>query len=335
MSKDVGTLIAESARANLDGDAALAVKLGKRATEVDPTHAVAWAALGSALASWGDDEGALNALLRGVELDPTEPSVRGELAQIYRARGDVDKALGEYRRVADLDASDYAISHASLLSELGQHGQALSVLDAALPNADAEIIDVLRATRAVVAIEHTMSSHWTEVVEDDKRSWLPCSLEAVEATEAAISSADSLPELPREYSGLVEEARRAVSAARVRRYDGGFLVPGGSALLGGGLVWWGLTAPAESTAHLIGAAYLLCAGVYLHAARVQEYRWNARRMKDGGEGFFARLLQSTGSSKSDAGAVAGCLTALLGASVAAVLAPVVVAYHYVRNYVMG
>jgi TolB-like protein/DNA-binding winged helix-turn-helix (wHTH) protein len=119
-----------------------AISLFKRATELDPEYAAAWAQIGFAIAAksfYSPPEHtteilnqALPPLLRAVELDPQSARAASMLGFVRYFRLDWISAAEEFERAIDLRADHLTLSqHAGLLSRAGRVTAARTEFDAA------------------------------------------------------------------------------------------------------------------------------------------------------------------------------------------------------------
>ena len=83
------------------GDAAAAVNLLKRFTEVDPRSADAWRALGKAYQQLHKDDDAIEAYQRALQIEPDAPKVFFAMGIAYAAKRDTESAFKWFRRARD------------------------------------------------------------------------------------------------------------------------------------------------------------------------------------------------------------------------------------------
>ncbi len=89
------------------GDYEGAVRLTKRALEIDPNFAGALNTLGYDLAFMHQYDEAIPYLKRYVEVEPNDPNPRDSLAEILQQAGRLDESLAEYREALKLDSRFY------------------------------------------------------------------------------------------------------------------------------------------------------------------------------------------------------------------------------------
>lgn len=81
-----------------------AIAAYRRALEEDPELAIAWNALGMALARQGDLEAAIEAGRRLVEIEPDEPLSHTNLSRFYQMKGMIPEAEEEMAIATRLQA---------------------------------------------------------------------------------------------------------------------------------------------------------------------------------------------------------------------------------------
>lgn len=101
---------AHALRGNLEGYEEARVQF-QRATELDPTFALAFFSLGGVLHQLGRQEEARVAYESCVRLDPTYVSAHYALGEIYRAKGDGASALQAYEKALENAPQDWARPH--------------------------------------------------------------------------------------------------------------------------------------------------------------------------------------------------------------------------------
>jgi tetratricopeptide (TPR) repeat protein len=137
------------------GDAARAMELLQRLTEIDSASSLAWINYGHARAAAGDSAGASAAYVRATTVNPHDGLAHFQLGNMYVAAGRRAEAAASYRRATELDAA-LAPAHFNLARLLlldGNKQQALTALRAGLifdPNhRDARaVVEQLEATLA-------------------------------------------------------------------------------------------------------------------------------------------------------------------------------------------
>ena len=153
-----------------------AIAFFRRATELDPDYAAAWAAMGFAITAKSflahpDKTGqildqAMPVLLRAVELDPESARAASTLGFIRYFRFDWTGAAKDFARAIDLQANHQTLSqHAGLLSRAGRIAAAQAELDAA--QATERFSGRLRTLQAKVSIAQERYSEAREQVANE------------------------------------------------------------------------------------------------------------------------------------------------------------------------
>ncbi len=106
----------------------------EKAVEFTPTDSDAWLQLMNAQRGQGDDQAALNTLLRGLQLCPQSPSLHFEYARYLKATNRPAEAIDEFRRTYELRPSDVSplVELAGLSFALNRTADALAALNLAL-----------------------------------------------------------------------------------------------------------------------------------------------------------------------------------------------------------
>ena len=78
----------------------------ERATELDPSLALAWNALSMARKQQGDLDGAVEAALRLIELEPEDPLSHANLSMLYQMQGMIPEAEEAKARATQLEMKE-------------------------------------------------------------------------------------------------------------------------------------------------------------------------------------------------------------------------------------
>ena len=80
----------------------------ERATQLDPSLALAWNALSMARKQKGDLDGAVEAGLRLIELEPEDPLSHANLSMLYQTKGMIPEAEEAKARAPELEMKQRA-----------------------------------------------------------------------------------------------------------------------------------------------------------------------------------------------------------------------------------
>lgn len=318
-------VLKQSETAFLAGDFAGAVRHAKLAAELEPENRAAWGHLAEALLELNKHDEALSAAEQCLRLDPSSTEALKLKANAEFMGGDVDAGLESLRRAAESGSwmeKDYA--NALLRHDRFDEAEPVITRIRSRYDEDEDTAGVDRL-EAVFLHDRALHNHWVGVDgEEGARVYLPTSYEAIGALQSAIDQGRQLNPTDGVIRELTDNAQSTVDDQLMRRYGGGFAVPIASFLIGALMLAVG---SGNSTVVAIGIIYLLCAGLYVHAARVQTYRINVRRAngEEGGGGFLNEMRTGKSFGERSFGFLFGFV--MLG-----LVSPVVVLYHYGRNY---
>ena len=118
LGNDVETMDLMGQNAAARNDPEQAIRLYRRAVEINPDYPDIRLHLGMELLNQGDPEEALAHLRRALELEPNSAEAHTQLGIALAATGQRDQAVSHYRRALELRPR-YAVAHNNLGAELG------------------------------------------------------------------------------------------------------------------------------------------------------------------------------------------------------------------------
>lgn len=115
-----------------NSEAASAIVLGERATELEPANSEAWQVLGLAYYRWGDSGRALNAISRALRLNPLNGQTHGIQAKLFDDSNRDAEAVRAFERCFETDKEltrEYALSYWACLCATGQFDKSIRFLE--------------------------------------------------------------------------------------------------------------------------------------------------------------------------------------------------------------
>jgi adenylate cyclase len=157
------------------------LRLGAKATEIDPSYAHAWALMSRAQSTLqsqlGKGEAGFAEAERALALDPRLPEARCAMSVAFRLVGRVAEALREAETAVQLDSQSYEanLAMASCLYELGRYPEAIAYYEKA-----ADLTETAFAATGMIVSSYGAIG--------DKQGARRAALRAVEVAEKAITA---------------------------------------------------------------------------------------------------------------------------------------------------
>lgn len=155
---------------NADWDWKGAEKEFKRAVELDPNNALAFAWYAQLLSSLGRHDEALANIKRAIEIDPVSPSVNGVLFPVIEGRGEFDEGLrlAEEAYFFDKENMNARRSYATFLYHKGEYGKVIEIVNQSIEknrNANHVWISLLAASYQKIGQTEKADEYLNKLVE--------------------------------------------------------------------------------------------------------------------------------------------------------------------------